>query len=146
MKRNTEVAILSIAMLWVGFVGYSLEQWKRKTTDAEKQKDTIIAKMNWVLGQERKKIVPWSQCNILIVWEKTKQQITTVLQCSDDTHQAVIMSNTSTEEFWTVITYIATDSRWKLDSRWACLRMKAENPDNPNWDARYVISDACITI
>lgn len=146
MKKHTEMAILSIAILWIGFIGQYLEQWKKKTTDAEKQKDIIIAKMNWALGQEGKKIVPWSQCGIVIEWIKSKKQVTTLLQCSDETSQVVTMSNVSTEEFSTVITNIVTNSQWKLDPAWACFRMKAENPNNPNWDARYVISDACIII
>ena len=139
------MTILTVALIWFGVFGSYTDKWKRHSIDIEEQKNRVVAKMNWVLGQEKQKIVPWSLCSIITVWDKNTRKIVTVLECSDKTTQSIILANQETEGFVTAITDIAVNLRWELDSRRACLRMRAKNPDNPNWDEIYVISNACAT-
>lgn len=120
----------------------TLLTWCSQKDPVEAQKDQIIATMNKVLWEQNLKLEDWSDCMILIEWDKSKKTMKVGLACDDGNNLEQLHDNPHTETYTTLVSNIRIING-RLIPKWACMQIISTDPKNPEWPKRTIESADC---
>lgn len=116
--------------------------WCMQKNPIEIQKDNIITSMNQILSEEKLKIETWSDCLIIIEWNKSEKTMFAELTCADGTSIKKRYEIKGVETYISILKKIQTKD-WKLITEWACMQIISTDPKNSEWPKRVVESADC---